>query len=126
MALRLTPPAWASQCCNGCDELDTTESAQSSYSDQIERAQMPKHFNCPPFISYDGKENPVEHVSHYMQMMSLYTQNYAFMCKVFPFSLGPMALRWFNGLRKGSIHSFRELIQEFKARFIIVSGTPAH
>ena len=87
---------------------------------------MPKHFNCPPFISYDGKKNPVEHVSHYIQMMSLYTQNYAFMCKVFPSSLGPMALRWFNGLRKGSIHSFRELIQEFRARFIIVSGTPAH
>ena len=87
---------------------------------------MPKHFNCLPFISYDGKENPVEHVSHYIQMMSLYTQNYAFMCKVFPSSLGPMALRWFNGLRKGSIHSFRELIQEFRARFIIVSGTPAH
>ncbi|XP_050249312.1 uncharacterized protein LOC126696669 [Quercus robur] len=46
------------------------------------------------------------------------------MCKVFPSSLGPTALRWFNGLRKGSIHSFAELIQEFDARFMTYSRMP--
>ena len=46
------------------------------------------------------------------------------MCKVFPSSLGPTALTWFNGLRKGSIHSFGELIQEFEARFITCSRVP--
>ena len=30
-------------------------------------------------------------------------------------------MRWFNGLRKGSIQSFGELIQEFDARFITCS-----
>ena len=74
---------------------------------------MPRRFTLPPFISYDGKADLVEHISHYIQMMSLYSQNDAFMCKVFPSSLGPIALRWFNGLRKGSIHNFKELIQEF-------------
>ena len=54
-------------------------------------------------------------------MMSLHTHNDALMCKVFPSSLGPMALRWFNGLQKGSIHSFAKLIQEFDARFITSS-----
>ncbi|XP_050243169.1 uncharacterized protein LOC126691877 [Quercus robur] len=43
------------------------------------------------------------------------------MCKVFPLSFGPTTLRWFNGLRKGSIHSFAELIQEFSARFMTCS-----
>ncbi|XP_030931059.1 uncharacterized protein LOC115956937 [Quercus lobata] len=43
------------------------------------------------------------------------------MCKVFPFSLGSTALRWFNGLQKGSIRSFAELIQEFDARFVTCS-----
>ena len=43
---------------------------------------------------------------------------------VFPSSLGPTTLRWFNGLRKGSIHSFAELIQEFGARFITCSWAP--
>ena len=49
--------------------------AWSPFSDEIERAQMPRRFNIPPFISYDEKTNPVEHVSHYIQMMSLYNQN---------------------------------------------------
>ena len=33
-------------------------------------------------------------------------------------------MRWFNGLRKGSIHSFSELIQEFGARFITCNQVP--
>ena len=57
-------------------------------------------------------------------MMSLHTHNDALMCKVFPSNLEPMALRWFNGLRKGSIHSFAELIQEFGARFVTCSWVP--
>ena len=94
---------------------------RSTFSDEIEWAPMPSRFTRPPFNSYDGKTDPVEHVSHYIHMMSLHTHNDALMCKVFPSSLGPMALRWFNGLQKGSIHSFAELIQEFDAWFITCS-----
>ncbi|XP_023906073.1 uncharacterized protein LOC112017851 [Quercus suber] len=82
---------------------------------------MPDRFTRPPFNSYGGRMDPVEHVSHYIQMMSLHTRNDALMCKVFPSSLGPTALRWFNGLHKGSIHSFAELIQEFGSRFVTCS-----
>ena len=62
--------------------------AQSPFSRDIERAPMPSRFTRPPFNSYDGKTDPVEHVSHYIQMMSLDTHNDALMCKVFPLSLG--------------------------------------
>ena len=82
---------------------------------------MPSRFTQPLFNSYDGKMDSVKHVSHYIQMMSLHTHNDALMCKVFPSSLGPTALRWFNGLRKGSIHSFSESIQEFGVRFMTCS-----
>ena len=54
-------------------------------------------------------------------MMSLHNHNDALMCKVFPSSLEPTALRWFNGLRKGSIHSFIELIQEIGVQFVTCS-----
>ena len=98
--------------------------AQSPFSDEIEKAPMLSRFTRPPFNSYDGKMDPVEHVSHYIQMMSLHSRNDALMCKVFPSSLGPTALRWFNGLRKGSIHSFIELIQEFIVQFMTFSRVP--
>ena len=85
---------------------------------------MPSRFTQLPFNSYDGKTDPVEHVSHYIHMMSLHTHNDALMYEVFPSSLEPTALRWFNGLQKDSIHSFTELIQEFDARFITCSRVP--
>ena len=48
---------------------------RSSFSDEIGRAPMPSRFRQPPFNSYDGKTNPVEHVNHYIHMMSLHTHN---------------------------------------------------
>ena len=66
--------------------------AWSPFSDNIERAPMLSRFTCPPFNSYDGKTDPVEHVSHYIQIMSLYTHNDALMCKVFSSSFKPTAL----------------------------------
>ena len=98
--------------------------ARSSFSNDIEWALMPSRFTWPPFNSYNEKTNLVEHVSHYIHMMSLHTHNDTLMCKVFPSSLGLMALRWFNELQKGSIHSFTELIQEFGARFVTCSRMP--
>ena len=40
------------------------------------------------------------------------------MCKVFPSSLGPMAMRWFDGLKTDFINSFKELTRAFGSRFI--------
>ena len=88
---------------------------RSLFSDKIECTEMPRHFNRPLFTCYDGKTNLVEHVGYYIQMMSLYYRNDGLMCKVFSSNLGPAAMRWFNGLRKGSIHNFGKLIQAFGA-----------
>ena len=46
------------------------------------------------------------------------------MCKVFPSSLGLVAIRWFNGLREGSINSFKKLTWAFGACFITCSRIP--
>ncbi|XP_075662956.1 uncharacterized protein LOC142632440 [Castanea sativa] len=95
--------------------------ACSRFSKEIECMEMTRRFTRPPFTIYDGKTDPVEHISHYIHMMSLYSHNDGLMCKAFPSSLGLTTMCWFNGLRKGSIRSFEELIQEFDARFITCS-----
>ena len=46
------------------------------------------------------------------------------MCRVFPSSLGPMVMRWFDGLRTNSVSSFKKLTQSFCSRFIICSRVP--
>ncbi|XP_023881004.1 uncharacterized protein LOC111993397 [Quercus suber] len=98
--------------------------ARSPFSDDIERAQMPNRFTRPPFNICETKRDPIEHVNHYIHMMSLHSHNDALICKVIPSSLGLTALRWFNGLRKGPIHTFAELILEFGVRFVTCSQVP--
>ncbi|XP_030939941.1 uncharacterized protein LOC115964845 [Quercus lobata] len=73
---------------------------------------------------YNGRTDSVEHVSYFNQKMAVHSKNEALMCKVFPSSLGPVAMRWFDGLRAGSIDSFKELTQAFGSRFITCSRVP--
>ena len=66
----------------------------------------------------------MEHVSHFNQKMVVHFKDKALTCKIFPSSLGPMAMRWFNGLKVNSIDSFKKLTQSFDARFITCSRVP--
>ena len=56
--------------------------------------------------------------------MAVHSKDKALMCKIFPFSLGPIAMRWFNGLKANSIDSFKKLTQSFGAHFITCSRVP--
>ena len=56
--------------------------------------------------------------------MAVHSKDKALMCTIFPSSLGPMAMRWFNGLKANSIDSFKKLTQSFSARFITCSRVP--
>ena len=56
--------------------------------------------------------------------MVVHSKNEALICKIFPSSLGPMAMRWFNGLKENSIDSLKKLTQSFGARFITCSRVP--
>ena len=73
---------------------------------------------------YNGRTDPVEHVSHFNQRMDVHLKNKALMCKVFLPSLGPVVMRWFDGLEEGSISSFQELTKAFGARFVTCSTIP--
>ncbi|XP_050264258.1 uncharacterized protein LOC126708513 [Quercus robur] len=53
--------------------------------------------------------------------MAVHSKDEALMCKVFPSSLGPVAMRWFNGLKANSIDFFKKLTRAFGARFITCS-----
>ena len=73
---------------------------------------------------YNGRTDPMEHVSQFKQKMVVYSQDEALLCRVFPSSLGPMPIRWFDGLRTNSISSLKKLTQSFCFRFITCSRVP--
>ena len=66
----------------------------------------------------------MEHVSHFSLKMAVHSSNEALMCKVFPSSLGPVAMRWFDALEERSIRSFEALTRAFGAKFITCSRVP--
>ena len=98
--------------------------SRSPFTRRIEGATLPRRFQQPTFTIYNGNTDPVEHVSQFNQRMAVHSKNEALMCKVFPSSLGPAAMRWFNGLKAESVDSYRQLTQAFGSRFIMNSRAP--
>ncbi|XP_030949800.1 uncharacterized protein LOC115973680 [Quercus lobata] len=54
--------------------------------------------------------------------MAVHSKNETLLCKVFPSSLGPVAKRWFDGLKAGSINSFKELTRMYWEMFNKIDG----
>ena len=98
--------------------------SKSLFAHKIEGARLPPRFHQPILTIYNGRMDPVEHVRQFNQRMAVHSKDEALMCKVFPSSLGLMAMRWFDGLGANSISSFRELTQAFSSRFNKCSRVP--
>ena len=92
--------------------------SRSPFTHRIEGATLPRRFQQPTFTIYNGNTDPVEHVSQFNQWMAVHSKNKALMCKVFPSSLGPTTMRWFNGLKVDFVDSYRQLTQAFGFRFV--------
>ena len=81
--------------------------SRSPFTRRIEGAALPRRFQQPTFTIYNSNTDPVEHVSRFNQRMAVHSKNEALMCKVFPSSLGPAAIRWFNSLKAESVDSYK-------------------
>ena len=98
--------------------------SKSLFTGGIEKAKLPRRFHQPTFAMYNERTDLVEHMSQFKQKMAVHSQDEALLCRVFPSSLGPMPIRWFDGLRTKSINSFKKLTQSFCSRFITCSKVP--
>ena len=98
--------------------------SRSPFTRKIEDARLPSRFHQLTFTIYNGRTDPVKHVSHFNQRMAIHSKDKALMCKVFSSSLGPVAMRWFNSLKTDSKSSFRELSQSFGSRFVTCRRVP--
>ena len=94
------------------------------FTRRLEEGRLPRCFTQPTFTMYNGRTDLVEHVSHFNKRMAVHSKNETLMCKVCLSSLGPMAMRWFDGLGVGSIDSFKEITRAFGSHFITCSRIP--
>ena len=89
--------------------------SKSPFTRKIEGARLPQRFHQLMFTLYNSRTDPVEHVSQFNQRIAVHFKNETLMCKVFLSSLGPVAMRWFNGLKMNSIDSYKQLKQKSSA-----------
>ena len=98
--------------------------SKSPFTRWIREGRLPRQFTQPTFTLYNGETDLIEHVSHFNLKVAVHSKNEALICKVFPSSLGPVVMRWFDGLKTGSIDFFKELTQTFYSRFITCNRAP--
>ena len=67
--------------------------SQSPFTRRIKEERLPRWFTQLTFTMYNGRTDPVEHVSHFNQRMVVHSKNEALMCKIFPSSLELVAMR---------------------------------
>ncbi|XP_052117555.1 uncharacterized protein LOC127747557 [Arachis duranensis] len=83
----------------------------------ILEVRLPKHFDKPTDMRYDGTQDPLEHLTAFEARMNLEGVGDEVRCRAFPVTLARPAIRWFNGLPQGSIYSFSDISRAFLAQF---------
>ncbi|XP_025670559.1 uncharacterized protein [Arachis hypogaea] len=83
----------------------------------ILEVRLPKHFDKPMDMRYDGTQNPQEHLTTFEARMNLEGVGDEVKCHAFPVTLAEPAIRWFNSLPQGSVARFSDISHAFLAQF---------
>ncbi|XP_015949805.1 uncharacterized protein LOC107474681 [Arachis duranensis] len=83
----------------------------------ILEVRLPKHFDKPTDMRYDGTQDPLKHLTAFEARMNLEGVGDEVRCGAFPVTLAGPAIRWFNGLPQGSIYGFSDISRAFLAQF---------
>ncbi|XP_025626027.1 uncharacterized protein [Arachis hypogaea] len=83
----------------------------------ILEVRLPKHFDKPTDMRYDGTQDPLEHLTAFEARMNQEGVGDEVRCRAFPVTLAGPAIRWFNGFPQGSIYEFSDISRAFLAQF---------
>ena len=64
----------------------------SPFASWIDKEEKPKYFNPPVLEKYEGKGDPMSHMLHFKERMSLEVVSEALICKLFVTMLSEKAL----------------------------------
>ncbi|XP_057739807.1 uncharacterized protein LOC130956869 [Arachis stenosperma] len=78
---------------------------------------LPKNFDKPTNMKYDGTKDPQEHLTTFEVRMNLEGVGDAVRCSAFPLTLVGPAIRWFNVLPQGYITTFADITKGFFVHF---------
>ncbi|CAJ2627752.1 unnamed protein product [Trifolium pratense] len=100
---------------NGSDEGDP----RCPLTADILRKRVPKGFERPPTLpAYDGLTDPDDHIANVNANLDFRNISGAIRCRLFPTTLRKGAMAWYQSLPPQSIHSWRDLTEQFCRHFI--------
>ncbi|CAJ2656001.1 unnamed protein product [Trifolium pratense] len=99
---------------NGSDEGDP----RCPLSADILRKRVPKGFERPPTLpAYDGLTDPDDHIANVNANLDFRNISGAIRCRLFPTTLRKGAMAWYQSLPPQSIHSWKDLTEQFCRHF---------
>ncbi|KAM1544021.1 hypothetical protein ACFX1Z_013626 [Malus domestica] len=87
------------------------------YSKKIDALKMPRGYQPPKFMQFDGKGNLKQHVAHFVETCNNAGTERDYLAKQFVRSLKGNAFEWYTDLEPESINSWEQLEREFLNRF---------
>ena len=78
---------------------------------------IPPNFKMPKFEKYDGTKCPENHLATYCNKMVGHARNEDLLIYAFYESLTEAAVRWYMGLKRDQIRTWRDLAWEFLKRY---------
>ncbi|XP_057730346.1 uncharacterized protein LOC130945661 [Arachis stenosperma] len=99
------------------EEHDNCDNGRHPFHRSILEVRLPKHFDKPTDMRYDGTQDPLEHLTAFEARMNLEGVGDEVRCRAFPVTLAGPAIKWFNGLPQGSIYNFSDISRAFLAQF---------
>nr|XP_027086741.1 uncharacterized protein LOC113708488 [Coffea arabica] len=88
------------------------------FTDDINGEMVPPNFKLPNLHTYDGRDDPEDHLRAFISAFRLYCVPDAVLCRAFPIFLHGTVRKWFWSLEPRSISSMDELIDRFIHRFV--------
>ncbi|XP_015953343.1 uncharacterized protein LOC127747601 [Arachis duranensis] len=79
--------------------------------------RLPKHYDKPTDMRYDGTQDPQEHLTVFETRMNMEGVGDEVRFRAFPVTLARSAIRWFNSLPQGSVAKFSDISRAFLAQF---------
>ena len=100
------------------DLEDLISRTDSPFTISVNSFPLPQKFQMLQIESYDGVNDPLNHLETFKTLMHLQGVPYEIICRALPKTLKGPARIWFSRLTLNSINTFKELSAQFTSHFI--------
>ena len=100
------------------DLEDLISRTDSPFTISVNSFPLPQKFQMLQIESYDGVNDPLNHLETFKTLMHLQGVPDEIICRAFPTTLKGPARIWFSRLTLNSINTFKELSAQFTSHFI--------